>query len=97
MALSNPQIKFLKALAHNKKPVVIVGNKGVSDTVIEEVKTALAHHELIKVKLPAGEKKLRQEMAQEICNQSSAILISHVGRIIVLFLKVPKPTIQLPS
>ncbi len=42
------QKKYLKGLAHSKKPLVFVGQKGVTPTLIKAVDEALGTHELIK-------------------------------------------------
>ncbi len=56
MNLSSPQIRQLKKLAHHLKPVVLLGQQGLSDNVINEIDLSLDAHELIKVKL-AGRRK----------------------------------------
>ena len=51
MELTTKQKLYLKSKAHDLKPVVMIGQKGVTDSVIEEIKTSIDHHELIKVKI----------------------------------------------
>lgn len=45
-SLTNPQKRQLKALAHPRKPVVIIGDNGLTDAVMQEIEIALDHHEL---------------------------------------------------
>ena len=97
MALSKKQIRHLKALAHNKNPVVTIGNNGVSAAVIEEITTALAHHELIKIKLPGVDKAGRQALADQVCGQSQANFVAMIGRVLVIFLASSDTKIQFPS
>ena len=52
-ALSNTLKNQLKKLAHNLKPVVLVGQKGITETLLQAVDKALEDHELIKVKFIA--------------------------------------------
>src|SRR3989304_5856531 len=54
MALNIRQKKYLRQQAHARKPVVTVGNPGLSAAVLAEVRIALRTHELLKIKLPAG-------------------------------------------
>jgi len=54
MALNIRQKKYLRQQAHARKPVVTVGNQGLSAAVLAEVRIALRTHELLKIKLPAG-------------------------------------------
>jgi len=97
VTLSKKQIKHLKALAHSKKPVVTVGQNGASESVMQEIKLALDHHELIKVKLPALAKNDREILAEEICNASRANTIILIGRVVVLFSPAKDSAITLPA
>ncbi len=54
MSLSNQQKKKLKFHAYDLKPVVRVGQSGLTDTVLDEIELAIEHHELIKVKVSAA-------------------------------------------
>ena len=95
--LSNQQRKFLKGLAHNKKPVVTVGQNGLTDSLMCELQETLSHHELIKIKLPAGEKSARVTLLESICKQTGATMITLVGRNGVVFLPAKKSKIDLPN
>lgn len=97
MALQKKQIRHLKAIAHSKKPVVTIGNKGTSDAVVQEIKTALEHHELIKVKLPQLAKTDKQEMVDHICDACDTDLVNVIGRIAILFSPSPTSSIVFPS
>ena len=84
MPLNSHQRQFLKGQAHSLNPVVMLGNAGLSDSVIEEVRQSIAHHELIKVKLNAGE---REEQARALSEATGAELVATIGRIAILFLQ----------
>jgi hypothetical protein len=45
--LSEKQLRFLRGKAHALKPVVLLGNKGLTDNVVAETRQALRDHELI--------------------------------------------------
>lgn len=83
MSLNSHQRQFLKAQAHSLKPVVLLGNDGLSDSVIKEIDNSIEHHELIKIKLNAGDD--RKEQAQIAADKVNAQLVSVVGRIAILF------------
>lgn len=68
-------------------PVVMLGNDGLSDAVIKELDSSIEHHELIKIKLNAGEG--RKEQAQEAAQAVHAEVVSVVGRVAVLFRQRP--------
>lgn len=77
----------LKAQAHPLKPIVFIGDKGLTDAVINEVDQALTAHELIKVKIRGQEKKDRVALAEQLCPAVDAELVQHIGNILVLFRK----------
>lgn len=77
--------KKFRALGHNLKPVVLLGAKGLSDNVLDEINTALEAHELIKVKIAAGEREDRRLIIKQICENTEAELIQAIGKIALLF------------
>ena len=87
MHLNSSSIKNLRAESHRLKlkPVVIVGQHGLSDNVHMEIDSALTHHELIKIRIPGQERREKQAMIDGICNQHQAELIQSIGNIIVLY------------
>ena len=85
MNLTTKQKQHLKGLAHSLKPVVTIGNKGLTPSVIEEIHHALRHHELIKIKIPAGEKSLKQSLIEEICESTQSMSIGLTGRMSIVF------------
>ena len=96
-ALTNPQKRYLKALAHARKPVVIVGDSGVTPAVLHEILLALDHHELIKIRVNAEDRESREAMIREICATTEATLIQRIGHIATLFRRNPEaPRIELP-
>ena len=49
--LNANQKRYLRGCAHDLKPVILVGQKGITDALLKELDLALAHHELVKVRL----------------------------------------------
>jgi len=97
MTLSDRQTRHLRGLGHHLKPVVWVGQHGLSDAVLTEIGVALDAHELIKVKI-AAERAERSRLATEICDRTAATLIHSIGQMIVLFRRnTTKPRVALPS
>ncbi len=87
MTLNKDQKKYLRTLAHERKPVIWVGQNGLTDNLLEEIDSALEHHELIKIKIRAGDRVLRDQLIDEICNKTHAELVEKIGNIIVIFRK----------
>ena len=92
MELSRAQIKRLRAEGHRLKlkPVVIVGQKGLSENLQQEIDSALSHHELLKLRIPALAKPARRELAEQICHTQGAILVETIGGIIVIYRRNPE-------
>lgn len=80
--------KKLKALAHALNPVVMIGQAGLTDAVLNEINSALDVHELIKVKIRA-ERDERRDISAKICADAQAELVQSIGQIAVLYRKNP--------
>ncbi|MDA1343724.1 MAG: ribosome assembly RNA-binding protein YhbY [Methyloglobulus sp.] len=81
--------KKLKAQAHGLKPVIIVGQAGLTDAVLAETEIALNTHELIKVKIRA-ERDDRKQISEKICVSTGAELIQSIGQVTVIYRLNPK-------
>ena len=98
MSLSKPQIKHLVSLAHNLKPVIMVGQHGVTDNVLKELDIALNHHELVKIKIAGEDRDSKNEMINQLCEASGAEKIQAIGKTLTLFKRnTKKPKIELPK
>ena len=83
--LSSKQVAHLKALSHKLNPVVQIGQKGLTDSVINEIIVSLKAHELIKIKLQEKEKAKRKLLLDEVCKKTNAQAINLIGMQIVIF------------
>ncbi len=97
MSLTSKQRSHLRTLAHHLKPVVIIGDNGVTDAVLAEIELALDHHELIKVKINAGDRPDRQAISEYICEKTACARIQNIGRIAVLYRPAKEPVLKLPK
>ena len=88
--MNNIQKKALKAQAHHLNPVILMGGKGLTPSVIAAIEEALTTHELIKIKLMGDQKSERLLIGQEICDATQAELVQIVGRIATIYRKNPK-------
>ena len=88
--LTGKQRRWLRARAHHLKPVIIMGKGGLSGTVISAIDTALADHELIKVRLMDSgvEKKL---LAKEIEAKLQCEVVGIVGHIAICYRESEHP------
>jgi len=77
--------------------VVMVGQHGLRDTVLEEISIALDFHELIKIKVSAGDRDERDAIIASIIDETRAELVQRIGNMAVLFRRNPKkPKVVLP-
>lgn len=90
--------KYLRGLAHHLNPVVIVGQRGLSDGVVRQVDQALTDHELIKVRLGGECPATRDEAASLLGERTSCELAGAIGRVLILYRPHPEhPRITLPG
>jgi RNA-binding protein len=90
MQLTISQRKYLRGLAHDKKPVVMVGAAGLTAGVLNELAQTLDRHELIKVKISVGDRDARDAIIDEMCQEVNATLVQRVGNIATVFKQLPK-------
>jgi len=97
MLLTNQQIRHLRSLAHHLKPIVMIGEKGVTENLSTELNRALEDHELIKVSIAGADKEERGTITKALCQTSGAQLVQRIGRISVLYRPCQKPQIVIPT
>lgn len=90
--LSVHQKKYLKGLAHDLKPVVMVGQRGISSQLLESLEQALLAHELIKVKFGENkEKPYKQAITEQLSRESGAHVVGMIGHVSILYRPHPEP------
>lgn len=85
----NARRKQLRSIGHQLNPVIMVGDNGLSESVMAELERALSDHELIKVRLRAPRDQ-RQTWAQELIAQTRAELVQSIGQILLIYRANPK-------
>jgi RNA-binding protein len=75
----------LKAKAHKLKPIVLIGNKGLTEAVHKEIDQALRDHELIKIRVSTIDRDVRHQLFAEICLVNQAELIHIIGNIGIIY------------
>ena len=97
MKLNPNQIRYLRGLAHALKPVIMTGNKGLTEAVIKELGVALDHHELVKVKLGSDDRDARKAQVAELRERTGAELVQSIGKVACLFRRNDEePKLALP-
>ena len=99
--LNSIQAKYLRGLAHALKPLVLVGQKGLTTEIIRSTNEAFRQHELIKVKLiEFKDKKQKKEITAAIENETGSRMAGMIGHIAILYRPHTDPEkrkIQLPD
>ncbi len=89
-ALTPARRSELRAQAHALSPVVMIGDKGLSDTVVAEVDRALKAHELIKVKAATDDREARAAYMAALCERLDAHPVQTIGKILVIWRENPE-------
>ena len=95
--LTAKQKRFLRARAHNLKPIVTIGNAGLTPAVLEEISNSIEHHELMKVKLGAMDKAAKIALVEQICDQTQSQSVYLIGHVATIYRRAKNPQIKLPA
>lgn len=85
--LSPKEKKILKAKAHHLNPIIIIGQNGLTQPVLDEIEIALEHHELIKIKANQHDKEDCNTYANEVCQSLKAEFIGRIGKTLIIYRK----------
>ncbi|HYC37501.1 MAG TPA: ribosome assembly RNA-binding protein YhbY [Usitatibacter sp.] len=80
----------LRAEAHKLSPIVIIGDKGLTDEVVAEIDRSLKAHELIKVRAATNEREARAAWLDAICERLQAHPVQQIGKVFVLYRENPE-------
>ena len=83
--LSPKRRSELRAEAHRLSPVVIIGDKGLTDEVVAEIDRSLKAHELIKVRAATDERDARAVWIETICDRLQAHPVQQIGKVFVIY------------
>jgi len=87
MPLPENQKRDLRQRGHTLKPVVIIGNAGLSEAVLREIDLSLEHHELMKVRLGGADHEAKRRLIASICESCRAELVQSIGHIALIYRK----------
>lgn len=75
----------LRSAAHALKPVVIIGESGLTPSVMKEINSSLNTHGLIKVRVFGDDREARIVMYDSICTELDAAPVQHIGKLLVIY------------
>ncbi len=96
MSLTQEQKKQFKSIGHHLKPILTIADNGLTEGVLAELDRALNDHELIKIQLRA-ERDDRKALIDQLCAQSSSLLIQSIGKVALIYRKNPQPNKNLSN
>jgi len=88
--LTDKQRRQLRGLAHGLKPIIRVGQAGISDAVVAETSRALEAHELIKVRVADMERDERNEALASLAARTDSEMVGRIGHTAILYRRHPK-------
>ena len=85
LELTSRERSDLRSAAHPLKPVVLIGDKGLSSAVLKEIDLALTAHGLIKVRAGGEDRETREALLTDICEALSCAPVHHLGKLFILY------------
>ena len=85
LKLTPAERSALRAEAHGLNPVVMIGEAGLTESVMKEIATSLDAHGLIKVRVFGDDREARVAMYEQICEELDAAPVQHIGKLLVLY------------
>jgi RNA-binding protein len=96
--LSDAQRKYLRRLGHDRNPIVLVGQGGISPNLVTELDRALNDHELVKVRARVGDRDLRDQILDQLATATGSELVQRIGHVALYYRpNKEKPGILLPG
>ena len=96
--LTDAQRKYLRRLGHDRNPIVLVGQGGLSPNLVAELDRALRDHELVKLRARVGDREERDRILAELAAATGAELVQRIGHVALFYRANPeKPGILLPA
>ena len=65
--------------------------------LLKELEIALERHELLKIRLPAGDRAERTQLVRQICDSTGAEAVQEIGRVAVVYRAARKPRFVIPE
>jgi putative YhbY family RNA-binding protein len=87
----------LKARAHALRPIVIIGNSGLTPSVLDEIERSLKSHDLLKIRVMNDDREAREAMLHEICELLNAGAVQHIGKMLVVYRPLAIPIAKAPK
>lgn len=85
LEITSQERSALRAAAHPLRPVVLIGDRGLSESVLKEIDVHLTAHQLIKIRVSGEDRDARETMLQTICDSLSCAPVHHLGKTLIIY------------
>ena len=89
--ITGKQRSYLKKLAQEIKPTVMIGKEELSEAVTASIDDYLSKHELVKVRIQDGAVLDTKETANVVAQDLGAEFVQAIGHIFVLYRQASDP------
>jgi len=83
--ITSQERSALRAAAHPLRPVVLIGDRGLTESVLKEIDLNLKAHQLIKVRVAGDDREARGTMLDTICETLSCANVHHLGKTLIIY------------
>ena len=83
--ITSQERSALRAAAHPLRPVVLIGDRGLTESVLKEIDLNLKAHQLIKVRVAGDDRSARTSMLETICDTFSCANVHHLGKTLIIY------------
>lgn len=91
LTLNSAQRQRLRAMGHALHPVVLIGDQGLTESVLKEIETHLNAHGLIKLRAGGAERPEREALLSELCEKLGAQPVHHMGKVLMIYRQPADP------
>jgi len=91
------QKKYLRGIAHGLNPMITIGAKGVTESLMAELESTLEHHEILKIKMASADRDDRKAIVEYIIKETGALLVQTIGKICVIYRQNEDTELPLPK
>ena len=83
--------KRFRAIGHHLSPVITIAANGLSTNVVSELSRAIGDHELIKIRVHAGDREERKLTINEIKQQLGVEVVQSIGKVALIYKAASAP------
>ncbi len=80
----------MRAKAHHLSAFAHIGQGGLTPAVLHEIDVSLNAHELVKIRVFAAERDIREAMLARICEALDAAPVQHLGKVLIVWRPAPE-------